>query len=503
MATENQNFSSRWMFIITAIGSAVGLGNIWRYPFIVYANGGGAFLVPYFIALIIAAFPVLMVEFLVGSRYKGAAPLAFARISKKYEWIGWLPTIVAAMIVYYYVAVLAWAANYVIFATTRAWGDNPGAFFQGDFLGTPASPFYITSINFSILIALVGLWGATYYVCSKGVSSGLEAIMKVVMPFVFIFFIGLAIFSVTLDGGVLGLNALFTPDLSRFTDPRIWVAAFGQVFFSVSACMGIMITFGSYRKRGSEFVNSSLVITFGDSLISMIAAVSIFGILGHMAYMQGVGVADVAASGPGLVFATLPVAFNLMGGMGPVIGTAFFLAVLVAGWSSFVTLSEAMVTPFAEKFNFPRKKAYGIICFSGFFLSVIYSTNVGLLLIGIVGYVLDYALAFGGLMTALVVSWFAKGKDGRPLVYELMDYANEGSIIKAGTWFVVLLKYILPAVIISIMALWIIDLPNSSHAQQPTDVLLVFYGGSAALIIIPIIVFSKLRWRLDVDNYDK
>jgi len=482
------------MFVLAAIGSAVGLGNIWRYPFTAFDNGGGAFLIPYFIALLTAGIPILLLEHIVGAKYAGAAPVAYARAHKKWEFLGWLPTMVAAMIIYYYIVILAWALNYIQFAATRAWGDDPTAFFSQTFLNVSSSPFDFGGIRIPIAIALLFIWAITYFACSRNIKKGLEMVNKFLLPVMFVSMVVLMLYGISLPGATAGLNALFTPDLSRLSDPTIWVAAYGQVFFSVSACMGIMVTYGSYLPKKTELVNTAFTIGFADSLMSLISASAIFGILGYMATAQGVGVADVAAGGAGLVFMVIPVALNLMGNVGVIFGTFFFFALFITGWTSFISLMEAFVAPFVVKYNVPRKKVYAILCVSGFFISLIYATNSGLLLIGIVGFVLDYALSIGGLLQCIAAAYVIKNFQA------LKAFANENAIFQLRGWYDFCIKYFFPAIALAMTGCWINNALGGRVAavNYPPSVLLVFHGGTVLIMLIAIVYFTKTPWRTQI-----
>ncbi|MCL2852430.1 MAG: sodium-dependent transporter [Defluviitaleaceae bacterium] len=482
------------MFILAAVGSAVGLGNIWRYPFTAFDNGAGAFLIPYFIALLTAGIPILLLEHIVGSRYGGAAPVAYARASKKWEFLGWLPTMVAAMIIYYYIVILAWALNFVGFAATRAWGDDPSAFFFGEFLQVPANPFEFGGLNIPVTIALLFIWILTYVACSRNIKKGLEVVNKFLLPVMFVSMVVLMIYGAALPGAGVGLTALFTPNFDRILDPNIWVAAYGQVFFSVSACMGIMVTYGSYLPKKTEMVNTAFTIGFADSLMSMISATAIFGILGYMAVAQGVAVGDVAAGGAGLVFAVIPVALNLMGDVGLIFGTFFFVCLFITGWTSFISLMEAFVAPFVVKFNAPRRKVYAVLCVSGFSISLVYATDSGLLILGIVSFVLDYGLALGGFLQAIAAAYIIKN------LPELKAYANEHAIIKLGNWYDVCIKYIFPGIVIVMTGFWINAVVGGrvGAVNYPPDVLLVFHGGSIAIMLAAIIYFTRTPWKTPI-----
>jgi len=496
---EKKNvWSSKYTFILAAVGSAVGLGNVWRYPTTVFENGGGAFFIPYFIAFITAGLPILILEFIVGSKFRGAGPLAYARISKKWEFLGWIPTMVAGMIIFFYVVILAWAVNFVAFAANNmSWGSDPVDFFMNDFLGATNSPLHLGSFNWVVVGILILLWGGTYLVASKGLKAGLEKFNNILLPLMLASLIGLLIWSVTLPGAANGLNALFTPDFSALTDPNIWIAAFGQIFFSLSVCMGIMITYGSYLPKKSEIVNTAFTIGFADVLISMIAAVAVFSILGYMATSQSVEVGDVATAGAGLVFMVFPAGFNLMGGFGPWFATFFFVCLLIAGLTSFISLLEAFSQPFVEKFNIERRKMFGITCGIGFLASLLYATGAGIHLLTIVNFVIDYFLTIGGFLQVICCIWLYKKAP------EFKAFANEHSHIKLGIWWDIFIKYVFPVAIIFITGTWIHSFVTVGAGNFTRAVLIFVHGGTAVIIIGLSIVFSLVKWRKNINNYDQ
>ncbi|MCL1997056.1 MAG: sodium-dependent transporter [Defluviitaleaceae bacterium] len=491
-------WSNRFTFVLAAVGSAVGLGNIWRYPATVFDNGGGAFFIPYFIAFFTAGLPILILEFTVGSKWRGAGPLAYARINKKWEFLGWMGTMVAGMIVFFYVVILAWAVNFLIFSIQgMAWGPDPGGFFFGEFLGATGNPIVLGAINWPVVASLVVLWGGTWLVSSRDLKSGLERFNVILLPLMFIFMVGLMIWATTLPGATAGLNALFTPDFAVLATPGVWIAAYGQIFFSLSVCMGIMITYGSYLKKNSEITNTAMTIGFADIGIAMVAATAVFSILGYMATQQGVAVDDVATGGAGLVFTVFPVAFNLMGAVGPWFATFFFLVLLIAGMTSFVSLIEAFSQPFVEKFNVERKKMFTITCIIGFFASLLYATGAGVHLLTIVNYVIDYFLTIGGFLQVICVIWLFKKAP------EIQAFVNKNAYIKITNWWLIPIKYIFPVVVAAITATWVVDFIGGGAAAHSTEVLIIVHGGTALTMILGMAILPRIKWRRNIEDYEK
>ena len=225
-------FSTRWVFVLAAIGSAVGLGNIWRFPYVAFENGGGAFLIPYLIALLTAGIPLLFLDYALGHRYRGSAPLIFRRFKKWSEPAGWIQVGICFFITIYYAVIIAWAALYTIKSLTLAWGDQPEQYFQEEFLHQDATHVLSTEFVWPIFIALAIVWIASIIVLAMGVDSGIGKASKIFMPILTVLFVIVVIRALFLEGSADGLNAFFTPNWSALSNPSVWVAAYGQIFYS-------------------------------------------------------------------------------------------------------------------------------------------------------------------------------------------------------------------------------------------------------------------------------
>jgi NSS family neurotransmitter:Na+ symporter len=232
---------ARSAFVLAAIGSAVGLGNVWRFPYVCYANGGGAFLIPYIIAVFTAGIPLLILEFSFGHWSGESPPEAFKKISKKLEWVGWWTTLIPFLVATYYVVVMAWCFSYMIYSINLRWGANAENFFLNNFLGITSSPDIIGGIRLPVLLGLIAMWLCIFLILYKGV----DRIGKVVLITVPLPWILLGLFTIrglTLPGAIDGVSYYLTPDFSKLTDANVWLAAYAQVFFSLSLAQGIMIT---------------------------------------------------------------------------------------------------------------------------------------------------------------------------------------------------------------------------------------------------------------------
>jgi len=242
---ENRSqWGTRAGFIMAAAGSAIGLGNIWRFPAEAYGNGGGAFFIPYLFALLTAGIPILILEFTLGHKYRGSAPLTYNRMNKKSEFVGWWAVIVAFVISTYYSVIVAWSMSFTVFSFNLNWGADTEDFMFNEYLEL-ADPGKFGGLVPGVLIPLIIVWVVILGILFKGVKKGIEKANRIFIPTLIVIFLIIVIRAVTLPGAFTGLNEFFEPDFSAIKDGSVWVAAFGQIFFSMSIAFAIMITYSS------------------------------------------------------------------------------------------------------------------------------------------------------------------------------------------------------------------------------------------------------------------
>ncbi|MFO7816943.1 MAG: sodium-dependent transporter [Thermodesulfobacteriota bacterium] len=437
---QREQWGTRLGFILAAVGSAIGLGNIWRFPYMAYENGGGAFLIPYFFAMLTAGIPIIILEFSLGHKFRGAAPKAFSKISKKMEWLGWWQVLVSFIIAIYYVAVIGWAMDYFYLAFSQGWGTDTKGFFFGDFLGLTGGAMEWGSIQMHIFIPVVIAWALTWLVLSSGVRKGIELANKIFMPLLFILVLLIVGRAVTLPGAAEGLQWLFRPDFSKILDYQVWADAYGQIFFTLSVGFAIMITYSSYLPSKSDINNNGFMTVFINCGFSVLAGIMIFGVLGYMAVQEGVGINEVAGAGVGLAFVTLPKAINLLP-MPIFFGTLFFAALVFAGLSSFISINEACCSALIDKFGWSRKFTVSLYTVVGFLASLIFVTGGGLYALDIVDHFINnFGIVFCVLVEVLFLGWFFKTETLRGHVNKISDF-------KVGYWWTLCLKIITPIVL--------------------------------------------------------
>ena len=360
---KREQWGSRTGFILAAVGSAIGLGNIWRFPYMAYENGGGAFFIPYLFAMLTAGIPFMILEFGMGHKNRGSAPKTLAKIHSKFQWLGWFQVGIAAVIAVYYVAVIGWAISYFSMSFTQSWGHDTNTFFFKDYLGLgDNSPTQLGSIQWKIAFSMLIAWAITYAAIVGGVKAGIEKASKIMMPILFIMVVVLIGRMVFLPGALEGVNYMFEPDFSKILDLKVWAAAYGQIFFTLSIGFAIMLAYSSYLPEKSDISNNAFMTVLINCGFSILAGIMIFSVLGYMAHEQGKALTDVVTSGVGLAFVTLPAAINLL--PAPyILGPLFFLALVVAGLSSHISIMEAVTSAIMDKLKWSNGNQTGIVFF--------------------------------------------------------------------------------------------------------------------------------------------
>lgn len=441
-----EQWKSQFGFLVAAVGSAVGLGNIWRFSYLAYEHGGGAFLVPYIVALLTAGIPLLILEYGIGHERMGSAPLAYAKISRRWEWLGWWAvTFVMFGIQLYYSAIIAWCLNYVLLAFDLGWGGDPNAYFFSEFLRLTDSPGVTGEVRTPILYGLVVVWLLAWAVVYRGVRRGIEVANKVLMPLLLVLTLVLVGWALFLDGAGTGLRAYVTPDFSRLADPKVWIDAYSQIFFTLSLGFGIMIAYASYLPAKANITRNAVLTGLINSGYSLLAGVAVFAVLGFMATSTGQPLSEVVSESIGLAFVVYPQAISLMPG-GNLFGAVFFLCLFVAGMSSAVSIIEAFVSAVVDKFGVRREALVTLVCVAGFLGSMIFATQGGLFWIDIVDhFVTHYGLVTVGILEALVVGWLFGTE-------RLRKHVNKISSLQLGRGWDFLIRYFVPLVLAAIFA---------------------------------------------------
>ena len=475
---EKEHWQSRMAFIMAAVGSAIGLGNVWRFPYVCYDNGGGAFLLPFFIALFIAGIPLMILEFSFGHWAQTAPPQGFQKIGKKWEWTGWMTVLIPFLVSLYYVIIMAWCFSYVVYSFNLRWGNDAASFFLTDFLGVTENPALFGSISIPVIFGTFAIWFTIFLILYKG-TNRIGKVVALTVPLPTILLLILTIRGLTLPGAIEGISYYLTPDFSQLGNVNVWLAAFAQVFFSLSLAQGIMITYASYLKKKSDITNNAFIAALADAGTSFFAGFTVFSIVGYLAANQGVGIDQLGIAGPYLVFITYPTAISLLPVAAAFFGVAFYIALLTFGIDSAFSMIEPITSSLHERQNISKTKATAIICIIGFFLSLLFTAGNGLYWLELMDhFIANFGLVTIGLLECIILGWFFPIKFFR-------KHANKTSDIPLGTWWDILIKFIIPPVLIILLISSIIE--NVFSPFLGYNAWILFIGGILPLISIFII----------------
>ncbi|MEV4669902.1 sodium-dependent transporter [Microbacterium sp. LWO12-1.2] len=489
---RREAFGSRNVFILSAIGSAVGLGNIWRFPYVAYEGGGGAFLIPYLCALLTAGIPLLFFDYAIGHRFRGSAPLAFRRMHRAAEPLGWWQVLICVVIAVYYAVIIAWAAMYTWFSAQLTWGPgNENDFFFTDFLQSADVAEVGVSTDFvpQVGIPLVVVWLLVIGIMALGVKRGIGRANMILMPLLTVMFAILVVQSLFLPGAAEGLNAFFAPNWEALADPAVWASAYGHIFFSLSVAFGIMVTYSSYLKRKTDLTGSGLVVAFANSGFEILAGIGVFAALGFMAQAQGTDVAGVATSGIGLAFIAFPTIVSQAAG-GSIIGVLFFGALVFAGITSLISILEVIVAALQDKLGWGRIRTTLTVSIPLAVISMaLFSTTTAISVLDTAdAFVNSFGIMAVALVAVIVVAWFLHKLPA------LTEHLNRRSSFPVGRLWKILIAVLAPLVLGYLLITGLIEKISEPYGGYPSWFVGVFGWGMVIALVIIALLLSALPW---------
>ncbi len=439
--TKRGGFGGKLAAILAAAGSAIGLGNIWRFPYITSENGGGAFILIYLGCILLLGLPLLIAEFSVGHNSKSNPVDAFSKIRKGWGWLGAAGLISVTLIMGYYFVISGWTVNYAVASATDSIGGNYDGFFV-DF----------TTATWAPLLFTYAFIFANHFIIMGGVQGGIEKASKYMMPLLFAILITLAVYSLWMPSGREALGSVFTPDFSKVSG-KTFLDAMGQAFFTLSIGMGAMLIYGSYFKKGTKISGTAISVVSLDTFVAIIAAIIIFS----------AGVEDV--KGPQLAFVAMPKVFSAMPA-GNIWAMLFFLLLGLAALSSTISMHEAVTSYFVEKRGMSRRRGAWLVTGIALTLATVASLSMGpwsdFTVVGMnIFDLLDnftaiIMLPILGIMTSVFVGWIWRKEDMKA------ELTAEGGIDKATYPFIrFLLKWVCPVLVSVVFIFGLIDFINS------------------------------------------
>ncbi len=442
MDTNNQGkrdgFSSKFGIVAAAAGSAIGLGNIWRFPYVVGESGGGAFLLVYLGFVLVLGIPVMLSEFVIGRKSKSNAYGAFKKSAPRTAWpvVGIMGIVAAFVILAFYSTIAGWTLHYVYLSLINA--------FHGK--GTTELTYIFEQFQVSGVLPLI--WQLVFIVLTAviilaGVKHGIEKYSKILMPFLLLLLIALSIRSLTLPNSFEGVSFLFKPDFSKI-DAGVILNALGQAFFSLSIGMGALITYSSYFPKETNLSGTAFEVSIADVVIAVLAGIAIFPAMFSLGMQPEEG-------GPGLIFMVLPSVFQQIPG-GYFVSLAFFILLAIAALTSSISIMEVVVAFLVEEFRIKRRQGTIITAvaaaFTGVFCTLSWSTFEGVTIAGRnIFDTLDFTasnilLPLGGLLIVLFVGWYMKSVEVKE------ELSNKGALkIKLFSAFLFIVRFIAPIAI--------------------------------------------------------
>lgn len=482
MTVARDRWSGNTAFILASIGSAIGLGNLWRFPFKCYDYGGGAFLVAYLFALVTAGIPLLAMEFSLGNMTQRGAPGAFRKVRRGLEWMGWWPILIGFVLTSYYVVVMGWCVDYFWFAAKGSCFADPAGFW-GKFLdrSDPAKlgTLNLGGIRWPLLVGMLISWVMIVLAIWKGATT----VSKVVWLTVMVPWALLLLFTVQalrMEGAGEGLKLYLVPKWRELLNPQLWVAAYGQVFYSLSVGFGIMIAYSSFMPRRSNLVRDALVIGIADSLTAIVAGFAVFGALGHLAHTQGVAVNAVVQRGPGLVFKVYPAIIGSLPAA-RLFGALFFLMLITLAVDSAFSLTEAVCAGVRDKWGLSHKTANFTVAGAGILVGLVFCTRSGIFWLDIVDKYLEYfGLGAACLAEVVLLSIFLKTGTMR-------RYLNSAGGMKLGPWWDVCVMAVTPLMLAAVIGVATWDLIKKPYEGYPSTALWI--GGWGLFLALPLLAW--------------
>ncbi len=438
-----EKWSSRSAFILASIGSAVGLGNAWRFPGLAAKYGGGAFLFVYLVAMLVIGIPLLMMEISVARYTRQGAPGSMRAMNKKMEGVGWLAVSNGIGISIYYAAVFAWVILMFVlsFKFSGMTGNTEAASsLWAETIKTTGTTTGFTTFSWPVVGCLIAAW-ALCYVCIRNGTTSVGKVVKFTVTLPVLCLLIMAVRGMSLPGAMEGFAKLFIPEWKALADSNLWVDAIGQVFYSLSTSMAIMFAYGSFLNKDSNIVVDTIIIAFSDMFVSILAGIVMF------TTMAGVGMLDnMSASGIATAFIIYPQAIVKISNSGlfnMIFAFIFYFCLITLAIDSLFSIIEGISTALSDKFKLDKKKTTLRICLIEGVISLIYVTGAGLAVLDIVDYFINsYTLILTGILEMIAAGWFFK-------TTKILDELNRntGKFKMPKWWFLPSIKVISPVVL--------------------------------------------------------
>lgn len=465
--SEYGQWDSRLSFIFAMIGVAIGLGNIWRFSYIVYSNGGGSFFIPYVVAIVLMGIPFLILEYGVGFSFKRSVSEIFKSINPKFEYIAWVLIFLIAIVLIYYMVIISWDLFYLVKSLTFGWGSDTAAYFVNN-VGGSENLSTIGNFFIPVGVGVIVSWIVLWFISHRSIDEGIGLASKILIPAVFVIMAIIVVFALMLPGAGIGINALLNPNWNLLWDVNIWIVAFSQIIFSLGIGEALALTYASYLADNESLTDNVFLVVLSNSSFEIFTAFGVFSILGYMSATTGTPLVQLVSEGTGLIFVVFPKIFSLMGILGRILAPLFFLAVLFAGISSAFGFFEPIIGSISSKTNMNRKKLVTVLSIIGCLCSLLFTCGISSYLVGIVdGFVNKFGILLLIAVQCVIFGWCYGAEKVIPVL-------NEKSRIKVGSVWTAIIKYVLPVFLVIIWVIGIIELfMAASHFELMVDMTLI------------------------------
>ena len=501
---RKSTFASNSQYILCCLGSAIGLGNMLRFPNHCYRYGGFGFLLPYLFAVLLIGVPMLGAETMLGQMTQRSAVKAFSMIRPKLWGLGALVTWAAFMVVSYYNVIMAWSLQYLFysFQSPLPWGNTTASakdFFFGTVLrmGGPDGAEVWTlddgmgSVNWALLLALLAQWSLIFF-CIFNLQKTAQWIVLITVPVPLVLIVVMVIYGLTKPGSSQGVMAYINPasNPGAILSLDAWVDASSQIFFGLSLSVGVMIAFSSHQPRESKVVANTWIVAIGNSMTSIVAGFAVFALLGHFASTSGVELDEVASAGYILSFQTFPATFATFAGKGApqAFSVIFFLTLILLGIDSAMSLVEAVCEAFIDNNEWCRRHPPVVVfafCFTGFLCSILMASKSGYYVLDILDHFSSaYLMLVGGALSAIVIGWLYPADK---IVRQVKNSANQDAFWLPFLW-TYAIKFVTPAILILLFLYNFVRDCMRPYNGYPQWALVCF--GWVPCLIIPVLAFA-------------
>ena len=482
--SERNEWDSSLAFIFAMVGSAVGLGNIWRFSYELYANGGGSFFIPYLTAIAVMGVPFLILEYGLGFTFKDSFSNILRRINQRSEMIAWIIVLFVFVVVVYYMVILGWDFVYLISSFNFSWGTDPALYFT-KVVGGSSNLSNMGSFLIPTTISVLILWIALWFISREDIDKGIGLVSKILIPSLFVIMGIIVVYAFSLPGASIGIETLLNPDWGMLLKVNIWLAAFSQIIFSLSMGQAIAITYASYLPENSKLVDNVLIVVVSNSVFEIFTALGVFSILGYMSHTAGTPMTQLITQGTGLIFVVFPMIFNVMGPMGRILAPLLFLAILFAGITSALGFFEPILSSLCDKLNWTRKKTATILVFLACIFSLLLTNGISSYLIEIIdSFVNEFGILFFIGVQCIIFAWYYG-------VEKLIPVLNANSTFKVGKIWTFLIKYFLPVFLIFI---WVVGIVSLFEDAETFRLIIDF------IIVVSVLTFAFILTKINSND---